>query len=54
MTELIKKYKEEIDWRNKRLETAIYMGKNQKIRIGTEIALYEEVIKDLSALANCG
>ena len=50
MRELIFKYEKEIDWLNERLNTAIYMGDNQKIRIETELALLSGVISDLKEL----
>ena len=50
MEELIKKYKKQIDWLNERLDTAIYIGDHQKIRISTEIMILYKVIDDLKAL----
>lgn len=47
MEELIKKYEEELDFLNERLETALFIGKNQKIRIDSEIKVYTKVLHDL-------
>ena len=52
MNELIKKYEKELKFLNERLETAIYIGSNQKIRIKSKIEVYEKVLSDLRALAN--
>ena len=53
MEELIIKYEKEIDFLNERLETAIFIGDNQKIRIDAEKSIYLQVVKDLkSALVN--
>jgi len=35
---------EELDFLNERLETALFIGKNQKIRIDSEIEVYSSVI----------
>lgn len=52
MEELIEKYEKQIEWLNERLDTAIYMGANQKIRIDTEIAILYRIIDDIKAVAN--
>ena len=47
MEELIKKYEDELDFLNERLETASFIGENQKIRIDSEIEVYTKILHDL-------
>ena len=47
MVDLIAKYEKEIKFLNKRLNTAIFIGDTQKIRIDTEKEVYLNVVKDL-------
>ena len=49
MIELIDKYEQKIISLNERLETFIFMGENQKLKIKTEKILYLEVIQDLKS-----
>lgn len=50
MKDLIDKYKKELDFLNERLNTALFIGNNQKILINAEINVYEKVISDLEKI----
>ena len=50
MEELIKKYQKEIDFYNTRLDTAKYMGKNNRIRIEEAMYVYTKVLNDLKQI----
>lgn len=52
MEELIKKYEEELNFLNERLDTAMYIGENQKIRINSEIEVYTKIVHDLRSFLN--
>jgi hypothetical protein len=51
MEELIKKHQKEIDFLNMRLDTAIFIGANNKIRIEEGLRIHNEILNDLKALA---
>lgn len=50
--ELVKKYEVELSFLNERLETATYIGDNQRLRIDSRIEVYEKVLQDLRGLVN--
>lgn len=49
MKKLIKKYQKEIDFLNMRLDTAIFIGKRNRIRIEESLQIYTEILNDQKA-----
>jgi hypothetical protein len=52
MEEIIKKQQKEIDFLNMRLDTAIFIGKHNRIRIEEGLKIRTEIVNELKALAN--
>lgn len=47
MEEIINKYQSQLDFLNERLNTAIFIGEHQRIRIETEKRTLEHILADL-------
>jgi len=50
MKELIIKYQKEIDFINRNLKEALFIGKNNKLIYETELRIYKEFIKNLKEI----